>query len=35
MIASPIAEPIERESCVAEVATAMSARLTEFWTTSV
>ena len=30
--ASPIAAPIERESCVAEVATAMSSRPTEFWT---
>ena len=29
------ADPIERESCVAEVATAISARLTEFCTTSV
>ena len=29
-IASPTAAPIERDSCVAEVATAMSSRLTEF-----
>ena len=35
MIARPRADPIDRESCVADVATAMSARPTEFCTTSV
>ena len=33
-IASPIAAPIERDSCVADVATAMSWRSTEFCTIS-
>ena len=30
-----MAAPIDRDSWVADVATAMSLRLTEFWTTSV